>query len=42
MGHGPEPPREAGYRERIERASGEARSRYRDHLAAAFERHGVA
>jgi hypothetical protein len=42
VGQGPELPRAAEHRERIERARGEARLRHRDHLAAAFERHGVA
>ena len=42
MGQGPELSHAAEYRERIERARSEARSRYRDHLAAVFERHGVA
>jgi hypothetical protein len=32
----------AEYRERIEHARREARRRYRDHLAAVFDRHGVA
>ena len=41
VGQGPELFCAAEYRERIERARGESRSRYRDHLAAAFERHGV-
>lgn len=39
---GPKLSQVAEYRERIERARSQARSLYRDHLAAVFDRHGVA